>query len=212
MLCRTCWYPLYAHIRQRGHKPEDAQDLTQEFLARLLDKNWLADVSPHKGRFRSFLLMALNRFLINEYDHHRAIKRGGGKALLSLDQEKAEGRFANEPFTNETPEQIFDRRWAWAVLDQALEQLRRETEAGARGRQFSVLQPYLSREAEPGEYAGIAEQLGLGVGAVGVAVHRLRHRYREVVREVISNTITDPGMVREELQHLFASLRQPLNQ
>lgn len=211
MLCRTCWYPLYAHIRQHGHKPEDAQDLTQEFLARLLDKNWLADLSPHKGRFRTFLLMALSRFLINEYDHHRAIKRGGGKTPLSLDQEKAEGRFASEPFTNETPEQIFDRRWAWSVLDQALEHLRRESESTGRSRQFSMLQSYLSREAEPGEYAGIAEQLGLGAGALGVAVHRLRQRYREVVREVIANTISDPDLAREELQHLFASLRRPLD-
>ena len=132
-------------------------------------------------------------------------------AILSLDQKQAEGRFAHEPFTHESPEQIFDRRWALAALDQALDQLRLETNAAGKARQFGALQPFLSREAEPGEYGAIGTELGLGVGAVGVAVHRLRQRYREVVREVIANTIADPSQVNEELRHLLAALRQPIS-
>jgi RNA polymerase sigma factor (sigma-70 family) len=210
-VCRTCWYPLYAHIRRRGHGPEDAQDLTQEFLSRLLEKNWLADLDPRFGRFRSFLLLALDRFLINEHDRRCAIKRGAGQAPLSLDQVRAEGRFTHEPFTAETPEQIFDRNWALAVLDQALEQLRLETASSGKARQFASLQPFLSREAETREYAAIAERLGMAAGAVGVAVHRLRQRYREVVRDVIAGTIANPAQVDEELRQLFAALRQPVS-
>src|SRR2546430_15380981 len=126
-LCRAYWYPLYAYVRQRGHGPEDAQDLTQEFLARLLEKNWLADLDPHKGRFRSFLLTALNRFLINEYDRGQAAKRGGGKALLSLDRAQAESRYLREPATDDTPEKIFDRRWATAGFDHAPPPIRAHT-------------------------------------------------------------------------------------
>jgi len=210
-LCRAYWYPLYAYVRQRGHGPEDAQDLTQEFLARLLEKNWLADLDPHKGRFRSFLLTALNRFLINEYDRGQAAKRGGGRTFFSLDQAQAEGRYLHEPSTDETPERIFDRRWALAVLDQALAHLRAETSATGKSQQFELLNPFLSREAEAGEYTGVAEQLGLSVGAVGVAVHRLRQRYREVVREKVAQTLADAAQVDEEMRHLFAALRRQVS-
>jgi RNA polymerase sigma-70 factor (ECF subfamily) len=206
-LCRTYWYPLYAYVRQRGHSAEDAQDLIQEFMARLLEKNWLADLEPLSGRFRSFLLTALNRFLINEFDRTHAAKRGGGKFFLSLDQERAAGRFLDEPASDETPERIFDRRWAMAVLDQALDHLRKETELSGKGEQFQLLSPFLSREAEPHEYEKIAEQLGSRPGGIAVAVHRLRQRYREVVREEIANTVAEPGQVDEEMQHLFTALR-----
>jgi RNA polymerase sigma factor (sigma-70 family) len=210
-LCQTYWYPLYAYVRQRGQGPEDAQDLTQGFLARLLEKNWLADLDPYTGRFRYFLLTALNRFLINEYDRGQAAKRGGGKPLLSLDQAQAEGRYLREPATDETPETIFDRRWALAVLDQALAHLRAETSSMGKSQQFELLNPFLSREAEAGEYSGVAEQLGLSVGAVGVAVHRLRQRYREVVREEIAHTIADPAQVDEEMRHLCAALHRQVS-
>ncbi|HKI72946.1 MAG TPA: sigma-70 family RNA polymerase sigma factor [Verrucomicrobiae bacterium] len=210
-LCRAYWYPLYAYVRQRGHGPEDAQDLTQEFLARLLEKNWLADLDPHTGRFRSFLLTALNRFLINEYDRGQAAKRGGGRKVLSLDQAQAEGRYLHEPATDETPEKIFDRRWALAVLDQALAHLRAETSAVGKSQPFELLNPFLSREAEAGEYAAIAQQLGLSVGAVGVAVHRLRQRYREVARQEVAQTLADAAQVDEEMRHLFAALRRQIS-
>ena len=206
-LCRDYWYPLYAYIRRRGHGPEDAQDFTQEFFARLLDKNWLADIEPAGGRFRSFLLTAANRFLANEYDRGQAVKRGGGKQIISLDEARAEERYRNEPATNETPEKIFERRWALTVLDQALARLRAETATSGKSRQFELLDPFLSREAAEGEYASLAAQLGVSAGAVGVAVHRLRQRYRELVREVIANTIAETTQIEEEMRHLFAALR-----
>lgn len=207
-LCRIYWYPLYAYVRQRGYLPEDAQDLTQEFFAQLLEKDWLASLEPdpQAGRFRCFLLTALNRFLLNEYDRRTAAKRGGGREILSLDNERSEGRFANEPKTDDTPEKSFDRRWALALLDSALARFRQETMASGKARQFELLSPFLSREAAPGEYATIAEALAMSAGAVGVAVHRLRQRYGEVVREEVANTVAHMGEVDEELRHLLTAV------
>jgi len=206
-LCRTYWYPLYAYVRRRGHGPDDAQDLTQEFFARLLEKKWLEGIKPDAGRFRSFLLTALSRFLANAYDYKQAARRGGGKQILSLDQAAAEERYSMEPVTNETPETVFERRWALAVLDQALKRLREETADIGKARLFELVGPFLSREATPGEYAGIGGQLGISPGAVGVSVHRLRHRYRELVQEEVAATLSDPGQLQEEMQHLISVLR-----
>jgi len=205
-LCCVYWYPLYAFVRRRGRSPADAQDLTQEFFAQLLEKNWLADIEPAGGHFRSFLLTALNRFLANEYDRNQAAKRGGGIQVISLDQEQAEERYLNEPTVDETPERIFERRWALAVLDQALTRLRTETRETDKSRQFELLNPFLSREAGEGEYATVGAQLGIGAGAVGVAVYRLRQRYRELVRAEIADTLVDPSRVDEEMSYLFAAL------
>ena len=207
-LCRAYWYPLYAYVRRRGNGPEDAQDLTQEFFARLLEKNWLADIEPVGGHFRSFLLTALNHFLANVYEHNRTAKRGGGKQIISLDQEHAEERYLNEPTVDETPEKIFERRWAVAVLEQALTRLRAETRQTDRSRHFDLLNPFLSREAGDGEYAAVGAQLGISAGAVGVAVYRLRQRYRELVRAEISDTLVDPSRVDEEMRYLFTALCQ----
>lgn len=204
-LCRTYWFPVYGYVRQRGHPPEDAQDLTQEFLARLVHKEWLADLDPHAGRFRSYLVTLLHRFLINEYERSHAAKRGGGKTFLSLDQTEAEARYA--PSTQETPETYFDRRWALALLDRALSRLREETSAAGKARQFELLSPFLSREAEPGDYPAISEKLEMSGPAVGVAVHRLRQRYREMVREEVAHTVADPADTEPEMLHLFACLR-----
>ena len=205
-LCRAYWYPLYAYIRRRGNAAPDAQDLTQEFFARLLEKNWLSDIQPNTGRFRSFLLTAVNRFLANEYDRARAAKRGGGAQPFSLDQAEAEERYAMEPADLETPERIFDRRWALTVLDQALNRLRTEVLAAGKGRQFELFSPFLSREAEPGEYSSLAQKLELTPGAVGVAVHRLRQRYREILRVEVAGTVSDVAQVDVELQSLFSAL------
>lgn len=206
-LCRTYWYPLYSYVRRRGNGPEEAQDLTQEFFARLLEKQWLAGVEKNGSRFRSFLLSALNGFLANEYDRATAAKRGGGQQVFSLDAEQAEHHYALEPVTNETPEKIFDRRWALTVLDQALARLKAETVATRKTRHFELLNPFLSREPIAGEYASIAGELGVSTGAVGVSVHRLRQRYRELVRAEIADTVADPRQLDPEMDELFAALR-----
>lgn len=204
-LCRSYWPPVYAYIRRRGHKPEDAQDLTQEFFARLLAKEWLAGIEPHVSRFRSFLLTAVSRFLSNEYDRSTAAKRGGGAPLLEL--ELAE-RLCHSPRTaHESPESAYDRRWALAVLDQALIRLREETTANGKSRQFERLNTFLSREAGAGEYGELGREWGVSAGAVGVSVHRLRQRYRELVRAEISGTLSDPSLVDEEMRHLFTALQ-----
>jgi len=206
-LCRTYWYPLYLFVRRRGNGPEDAQDLTQEFFARLLEKRWLEGVEKNGSRFRSFLLNALNGFLANQYDRASAAKRGGNRQILSLDAGQAERRYLLEPATNETPEKVFDRRWALTVLDRALTRLKEETTATGKARQFDLLNPFLSREPEPGEYAGVAAKLDVSGGAVGVSVHRLRQRYREMVRAEIADTVADPAQVDTEMRELFAALR-----
>ncbi len=206
-LCRTYWYPLYSYIRRRGKNPEEAQDLTQEFFARLMEKQWLAGVEKDGHRFRSFLLAILNGFLANEYRFATAAKRGGGQAVFSLDAEQAEDRYAREPATNETPEKIFDRRWALTVLDRALDRLKDEMLVSGKVRQFNLLNPFLSRDPADGEYARIAAELGVSPGAVGVSVHRLRERYRSLVRVEIASTVADPQQVDLEMEELFAALR-----
>jgi DNA-directed RNA polymerase specialized sigma24 family protein len=206
-LCGSYWYPLYAYVRRRGNDPDDAADLTQEFFARVLRKNWLSDLTPGAGRFRCFLLTAMNRFLANEYDRSQAVKRGGDRQFISLDQRMAEARYFSEPVALETPEKTFDRRWALTVLEQALSRLRSEVLDTGNTRQFELLVPFLSREPETGEYAGLAARLEITRGAVGTAVYRLRLRYRQLVRDEIAGTVTNSSQVEEEMQDLFAALR-----
>ncbi len=206
-LCRTYWFPLYSYVRRRGHGPEDAQDLTQEFFARLLEKNWLAEIKPEKGRLRSFLLMALTRFLANAYDFKCAARRGGVGPAVSLEGQANESRYSAEPVTSDTPETLFERRWALMLLENALTHLGEETTINGKTRLFELLNPFLSREAEAGEYAAIADQLGLTTGAISVSVHRLRHRYRDLVKDAVAATINDPAQMDEEMQHLFSVLR-----
>jgi RNA polymerase sigma-70 factor (ECF subfamily) len=206
-LCRAYWYPLYAYVRRRGHGPEDAQDLTQEFFLRLIEKNWLNGVAPEGARFRSYMLTMVKGFLANAYDRAQAAKRGGGRVIVPLDPQQAEERFSNEPATTETPESVFERRWALAVLEEALHRLRAAAGAADKARHFEHLNPFLSREPDDGEYARLAEQLGMSAGAVGVAVHRLRQRYRETLRATVADTLANPDQVDEELGHIFAALR-----
>jgi RNA polymerase sigma factor (sigma-70 family) len=206
-LCQTYWYPIYVYIRRRGNGPEDAQDLTQEFFARLLEKQWLSGVEQNGSRFRSFLLTAVNRYLANQHDRAKAAKRGGGQPILSLDAMEAEHRYSLEPATQETPERIFDRRWALTVLDRALARLKDETAAAGKARHFELLNAFLSREPEAGEYAAIAAELGVSSGGVGVSVHRLRQRYRALVRIEIAETVADSRQVDQEMRELFEVLR-----
>ena len=205
-LCQTYWYPLYAYVRRRGHSPEDAQDLTQEFFARLLEKNWVGDADQTKGRFRSFLLSALNHFLSDEWDKARAQKRGGGVPPVPLQFDTAETRYGVEPADNVTPERSFELRWALTLLEEVLKRLQAEYEHEGKADLFAALNPCLVGERTSQPYAELAKKLGTTEGAVKAAVHRLRQRYRALLRDEIAQTVAGPDEVDEELRHLFAVL------
>lgn len=206
VLCTSYWYPLYAFVRRQGKSAHDAQDLTQEFFARLLEKNYLAQVSREKGRFRSFLLAALKNFLANEWDKVRAQKRGGDRTFVPLDATAAESRYAVEPADALSPDKIFERRWALTLLDRAIELLRAEYVKGGRGPLFDELKGCLTGDGSTVSYAELAARLATTEGAIKVAVHRLRQRYREVLRAEVANTVAQPGDVDDELRQLFAAL------
>ena len=203
-LCRAYWYPLYSYIRRKGLSAADAQDVTQEFFCRLIGKNYLESVDRARGSFRSFLLASINHLLANEWDKARALKRGGGKQILSLDAEEAEGRYVQEPAAHDSPEKAFDRRWALTLLDRALSLLREEFATGGRLAQFDLLKVFLSDVAGDGDYAALAGPLGLEPGGVAVAVHRMRVRYREIVRAEIAQTVATEAELKAEMRHLFA--------
>jgi len=203
-LCSKYWYPLYAFVRRQRHDPHDAHDLTQAFFARLLEKGWLDDVAREKGRFRSFLLAAMKHFLANERDRAHALKRGGGQAIISLDSASAESRYATEPRDDATPEKIFDRRWAMTVLEHVLDRLRAEMKANGKEPLFDELKPTLAGEASA--YAAVGQRLGMSEGAVKVAAHRLRQRYRELIRQEVAQTLDDEKDIDEELRDLMSAL------
>ena len=205
-LCQTYWYPLYAYVRRRGHSAPDAQDLTQEFFARLLERHTIASADPNRGRFRSFLLATLNHFLAHEWEKDCAQKRGGGQQLLSLDLALAEQRYGLEPADNATPDKLFDKHWATALLEQVLSQLEAEYQQAGRAQLFAALKQTLTGTRESHPYAELATRLGMNEAAVKMAVHRLRKRYRELLRAEIANSIADPEQAEDELRHLFAAL------
>src|SRR5262249_51370869 len=180
-LCATYWYPLYAFIRHQGYDASQAEDLTQEFFARLLEKDFLGVVDPEKGKFRSFLRACVRHFLANERDKPRAQKRGGGRPVLSLDFPDAEHRYRREPCDLLTPERLFERQWALTLLDQVLARLRDEWHQNGRDRLFEAIKVFLTGEGGTSSYDQVARALGMTAGAVKVAVHRLRGRYRELV-------------------------------
>lgn len=201
-LCRGYWYPLYAYLRRRGCTPHDAQDHTQEFFSRLLEKRFLDSVDRNKGRFRSFLLASLNHFLSNERDRAQAAKRGGGRQVISLDEQAAEDRYKLEPASEMTAEKIFEQRWALTVLDRALARLAEELRREGKGGLFDRLKVHLEGETTAGDYAAMAAELKLSVGAITVAVHRLRRRYRDLVRAEVAATVGSAEEIDEEMQHL----------
>jgi RNA polymerase sigma factor (sigma-70 family) len=207
-LCETYWYPLYAYIRRRGHSPEDAQDLTQSFLASLLERRDFADLSPERGRFRAFLLASLQHFLANDAASRRAQKRGGGQPLLSLSLEDAEGRYQFEPAGPLTPETIFDRRWALTVIERVLEELRGDAREAGKSDEFERLKASLLGQAPAGGYAAIAKGLGTTEGAVKVAVHRLRRRFHETLRRHIAETVLSEQDVDDEIRYLIRAVSQ----
>jgi RNA polymerase sigma factor (sigma-70 family) len=205
-LCSTYWYPLYAYVRRRGYNPPDAQDLTQEFFARLLERNWLARADRERGRFRTFLLAALGHFLANEWDRAHAQKRGGTARVVPLQLDSAETRYGQEPPDPATPDQIFERRWALALLETVLQRLAAECRAEGKADLFETLKPCLVGEHDAQPYAFLAAQLGLTEGALKTTVHRLRQRYRQILREEIASTVAAPEEVEGELRHLLKVL------
>jgi len=205
-LCRTYWQPIYAFVRRQGHSPHDAQDLTQEFFARLLEKKSLADVDRAKGRFRSFLLASLKHFLANEWDKARAEKRGGGQVLIPIDPHTAETSCGVDPADGVTAEKVFERRWALTLLDHVLQRLREEHVGDGKEALFEQLKLTLTEASRSVPYAEIAARLDMSEGAVKVAVHRLRQRYRELLRLEIAETVTSPAEVEEEIRALFSAL------
>jgi RNA polymerase sigma-70 factor (ECF subfamily) len=205
-LCSSYWLPLYSYVRRRGFSAEDAQDLTQEFFARMLQNNRVSHADRNKGKFRSFLLASLKNFLSDEWDKARAKKRGGGVPLLSLQFETGEAVYEIEPVNNVSPDQIFERRWALTLLDNVIQKLQHEYEAENKGALYASLNPCLVGERTSLPYAELGERLGLTESAVKSAVHRLRARYRELLRLEIANTVASPADIDGELRYLFQVL------
>jgi RNA polymerase sigma-70 factor (ECF subfamily) len=206
-LCNTYWYPLYAYVRRQGHSKEDAEDLAQSFFARFLEKNYLEGLASERGKFRAFLLASLKHFLANEWDKANRQKRGGGAQHLSLDWQTAEERYHLEPASADSgPEQLFDREWALALLERVIGRLRDECVAAGKGELFEQAKSFLMANKDAIPYAEAAKALHIEEGALRVAVHRLRNRYRELLRDEIAQTLSNPANVEEELRSLQAAL------
>lgn len=205
-LCETYWYPLYAFVRRQGYPVEDAKDLVQGFFARFLEKHYLQDVQREKGKFRAFLLVSLQHFLANEWDKAQAQKRGGGIRHLSLDLEGAENKYRLEPAHNVTPEKLFERQWALAVLARVLTRLQEEYRAAGHMARFDQLKSCLTAGSTAVPYSAIAGQLGMSEGAVRVAVNRLRRHYGALLREEIAQTVATPTDIDVELRALLEAM------
>ena len=204
-LCRAYWYPLYAFVRRQGHSPEDAEDLTQGFFARLLEKKALGVVEQEKGKFRSFLLASLKNFLANDWNRQHAAKRGGQYSVISLDDDSAEDRYLREPSHDSTPEKLFEQSWALTVLDTVLRELRKEYTAAGKAHLFEALQDHLIGD-ENASYTSAAADLGMKEGAVRMTVSRMRRHFGYLLRREIAHTVADPAELDEELRHLVVSM------
>jgi RNA polymerase sigma-70 factor (ECF subfamily) len=207
-LCRAYWFPLYVYARRQGFDPTQAQDVTQGFFERLIEKEFLKDVDPNKGRFRSFLLAAMKHHILNHRKHAARMKRGGDQVIVSFDSELAETRFRAEPAAEPTAERAFDRRWAMTVMERGLERLAAEYREAGKGQLFQVLKKFIATEAAPGEYGELAPGLGVTKNAVGVTVHRLRQRYGELIRAEIASTVAQPLEIEEEMRYLLGLLTE----
>jgi RNA polymerase sigma factor (sigma-70 family) len=205
-LCRMYWYPLYAYVRRRGFNSAQAEDLTQGFFAQLLEQNIVKGADPARGRFRAYLLGALRHFLSNERSREQAIKRGGGRKLIPLDLQDAERRYGLEPAHELTPERIYERGWALTLLERVMAELREQFVREGKGHIFERLRGSLGGRGERGSSRRVALELDLSEGAVRVALHRLRRRYRAMLREQIAQTVASPDQIEEEIRHLFAAL------
>lgn len=205
-LCENYWYPLYVFVRRQNYNHDEAQDLTQHFFARLLEKDFLGQVDQERGRFRSFLLACLKHFLSNERDRERAQKRGGGRQLISMDGEEADQRYRLEPVSDLTPEKIFERRWAMTLLERTLNQLRDECVAAGTGDRFDQLKPFITGGAKDQSYRQAAAALDMTEDAAKALAYRLRKRYRQHLRDEILQTVSTPQQVDEEIRDLFSAL------
>lgn len=204
-LCETYWFPLYAYLRRYGCDPHEAEDLTQGFLARMLDKNDFQLADPDRGRFRSFLLASLRNFTANERKHAKRLKRGGAATLVPIDVNDAERYYAQEATDNLTPEKLFERSWAMSVLNRAMGRLEQEWKSGGKGSQFDALKEFLTPGKESTTYRDIAHSLDMTEGAVKVAVHRLRRAYRAQLRAVIAETVSTEDGIESEIRDLFGA-------
>jgi RNA polymerase sigma factor (sigma-70 family) len=207
-LCERYWYPLYAYVRRHTRDVNEAQDLTQEFFARLMEKDLLASALPERGRFRAFLLSAVKNFMANEWDRQHAEKRGGGRTLLSLNLETVESRLGLEPYHDLTPERLFEKKWTLMLLELVMEQLQGEALASGKERQFELLKSTLTGEQTGPPYARIANELGISEEAARQAAHRLRKRYRKLLWMEVSQTVGDPAEVEEEIRSLLSTLEK----
>lgn len=205
-LCRTYWYPLYAFARWRGYEPHDAEDLTQEFFLRLLQKNYLDSAERERGRFRTFLLVAFKRFLANERDRGQARKRGGGAIAVPIDTSLAERLYHNEPAPKLPAEELYEQRWALSLIEQAMVRLRAEYAEAGKAQEFEHLKGLLAAAKSEAPRAELAAKLGWSDGALRVEVHRLRKRFRRLFREEVSQTVAAQENVDEELRYLLAAL------
>ncbi|MBX3745647.1 MAG: sigma-70 family RNA polymerase sigma factor [Verrucomicrobiae bacterium] len=205
-LCSTYWYPLYAYARGCGFSPEDSQDLTQGFFSHWMEDGLLGGIDRERGRFRWFLLRSFQNALRNELERMRALKRGGGRRLVSWDALEGEQRYQAEPVDHTSPDVMYDRRWARATLGRALDRLGIEFAAAGRGELFVALKGYLGASGAGSSYGEVATRLGISMGAVKVTVHRLRQRYRDLVRQEVAQTLADPAEVEDELRHLATLL------
>jgi RNA polymerase sigma factor (sigma-70 family) len=207
-LCETYWYPLYAYMRRRGHSCEDAQDLAQNFFARLLEKNSLRHANPDRGRFRTFLLSSASNFLNNEWDRAKAQKRGGGQKTISWDERDSEGRYLNEPIEKMTPERIFEKRWTTTLLELVLKKTKDEFLTNGRVELFEALKVHIWGDEPAASYVQLAVQLNMTVVAIKVTVHRLRKRFRELLRQEIARTVSDQEQVEDEIRHLISVMSE----
>jgi RNA polymerase sigma-70 factor (ECF subfamily) len=199
-LCRTYWFPLFAFLRRKGYPEEDAKDLTQQFFTRLLERKDFQTMDARKGKFRTFLLASLTHFLSNERDYQQAAKRGGGRIIISLESIPLEQFQRIEPATNLSPDKLFDQRWALTLLETAVSRLEAEMTAAGKASVFQQLKNFLTTEPRAGEYAALAEQLACNSQTIAVSVHRLRQRYRELVRAEVADTVSSPTEVEEEMR------------
>jgi len=205
-LCQRYWYPVYAYIRSRGNSRDQAEDLTQGFFAQFLEKGYIKQASADRGRFRSFLLVAVKNYLANEWDRQQALKRGGGAKVLSLDFEQADGRYSLEPVDTTSPAELYERRWALTQLDRTLDELRKEMRSAGVEQRFERLKEVLTGDSSGTSYREIAEELEMSESAVKVTVHRMRRRFGELLRELVGETLDKPEEVDSEIRYLFASI------